>query len=152
MPYQDSRGINARMPSCLPCSGRAQRARPVRQHAGRVPAWRVSCGHARQGYDAPQAVSCEPFALPPLQWPRPKGPDPFANMPGAYPPGGYPAGMPDEDSMPSGPMIECATCGRKFVESAYAKHAKICEKVFVKKRKARGATRMCRRPALTIRC
>jgi hypothetical protein len=47
---------------------------------------------------------------------------------GSIPPGAEEAG-------PSGPMVECHSCGRRFVESAYAKHAKICEKVFAQKRK-----------------
>lgn len=33
-------------------------------------------------------------------------------------------------------LIECNTCGRKFNESAYEKHSRICVKVFVNKRKA----------------
>ena len=34
-----------------------------------------------------------------------------------------------------GKLYECGTCGRSFKEEAYEKHSKICEKVFVKKRK-----------------
>jgi hypothetical protein len=33
-------------------------------------------------------------------------------------------------------MNECQSCGRKFNEKAFAKHAKVCKDVFVKKRKA----------------
>ncbi|GFH14164.1 uncharacterized protein HaLaN_10165 [Haematococcus lacustris] len=33
-------------------------------------------------------------------------------------------------------MVQCHTCGRTFNQLAYGKHAKVCEKVFVKKRKA----------------
>lgn len=33
-------------------------------------------------------------------------------------------------------MIECESCGRRFVESAYEKHSSICQKVFASKRKA----------------
>ncbi|GIM09205.1 hypothetical protein Vretimale_13066, partial [Volvox reticuliferus] len=47
---------------------------------------------------------------------------------GSIPPGA-------EEDVPSGPMVECPTCGRSFNEMAYSKHAKICEKVFATKRK-----------------
>lgn len=33
-------------------------------------------------------------------------------------------------------MVECESCGRKFVESAFDKHINICDKVFNSKRKA----------------
>jgi hypothetical protein len=44
-----------------------------------------------------------------------------------------------ESGIPSSGKIrleECPTCGRKFNENAFEKHVKICEEVFVKKRKA----------------
>ncbi|GLC65035.1 hypothetical protein PLESTF_000239400 [Pleodorina starrii] len=47
--------------------------------------------------------------------------------------GGIPPGA--DEAVPSGPMVECATCGRSFNEQAYSKHAKVCEKVFATKRK-----------------
>jgi len=43
--------------------------------------------------------------------------------------------MPDEYGDPNVPQVECPDCGRKFNESAFARHAKICKKVFVEKRK-----------------
>lgn len=36
---------------------------------------------------------------------------------------------------PNQPQMECPDCGRKFNESAFARHVKICKKVFVEKRK-----------------
>ena len=41
------------------------------------------------------------------------------------------------DSGPSGPLVECHSCGRSFNQQALQKHAKICAKVFVQKRKVR---------------
>lgn len=35
-----------------------------------------------------------------------------------------------------GELRECHTCGRKFNPQTLVKHSKVCEKVFVKKRKA----------------
>ena len=32
-------------------------------------------------------------------------------------------------------LLECEICERKFNSGAYKKHVKVCEKVFVKKRK-----------------
>ena len=43
--------------------------------------------------------------------------------------------IPDEDDLDDGNRIECKSCGRKFVEESYPKHAKICKKVFASKRK-----------------
>ncbi|CDW78140.1 UNKNOWN [Stylonychia lemnae] len=43
--------------------------------------------------------------------------------------------QPDEYPQDEGERIECPTCGRKFVEQALVKHAKVCKKVFVQKRK-----------------
>lgn len=40
----------------------------------------------------------------------------------------------------AGPMVQCHTCGRSFNEASYPKHAKVCEKVFVQKRKAYNST------------
>lgn len=37
--------------------------------------------------------------------------------------------------MDDGSRIECHTCGRKFNEDSYPKHAKVCKKVFASKRK-----------------
>ena len=37
-------------------------------------------------------------------------------------------------------LTKCPTCGRKFNPTAYEKHVKICEKVFMKKRKAFNAS------------
>jgi len=37
---------------------------------------------------------------------------------------------------PTGAMVACDGCGRKFNEQAFARHAKICKKVFQEKRKA----------------
>lgn len=36
----------------------------------------------------------------------------------------------------SQPMHQCPSCGRQFNGTAYPKHVKVCEKVFVAKRKA----------------
>jgi hypothetical protein len=33
-------------------------------------------------------------------------------------------------------LQECPSCNRKFNENAYEKHVKICQDVFIKKRKA----------------
>eukprot|EP00347_Sterkiella_histriomuscorum_P017837 403347785 len=41
----------------------------------------------------------------------------------------------DEEYQEVGPRMECPTCGRKFSEQALQKHAKVCKKVFVQKRK-----------------
>ena len=38
-----------------------------------------------------------------------------------------------------GQLLECGSCGRKFAPQVLAKHAKICKKVFVDKRKAFNA-------------
>ena len=48
-----------------------------------------------------------------------------------------PSEYPTEQPM-GGPtnLIECPTCSRKFNPKAYEKHSKICQKVFVEKRKA----------------
>ncbi len=48
-----------------------------------------------------------------------------------------PSEYPDEydDAEESGPKRECPDCGRSFVEASFAKHVKICQKVFMKKRK-----------------
>ena len=35
-----------------------------------------------------------------------------------------------------GERVPCGTCGRKFNQNALQKHTKICQKVFVNKRKA----------------
>ena len=77
-----------------------------------------------------------------------------SRMPPAKPSGGsanysaYPDAYPDEgagalggagDQPPeySAPveLIPCNSCGRKFNEKAMEKHEKICQKVFVQKRK-----------------
>ena len=45
---------------------------------------------------------------------------------------------PSEFHMPSSSpsdLEECPSCGRKFNEKAYEKHVKVCQEVFVKKRK-----------------
>ena len=47
--------------------------------------------------------------------------------------GGMDMGMNPEEGEPTSP---CPHCGRKFVATALAKHTKICQKVFQKKRKA----------------
>ena len=47
--------------------------------------------------------------------------------------GGMDIGMMPEEGEPTSP---CPHCGRKFVANALAKHTKICQKVFQKKRKA----------------
>jgi hypothetical protein len=47
-----------------------------------------------------------------------------------------PAVMPDESAGADLPKVQCTSCGRSFIETAYERHAKICEKVFVQKRKA----------------
>ena len=36
----------------------------------------------------------------------------------------------------NGYRVECRSCGRKFNETAIAKHEGICQKVFIQKRKA----------------
>eukprot|EP00935_MAST-01C_sp_MAST-1C-sp1_P002261 g2261.t1 len=41
-----------------------------------------------------------------------------------------------------GPKVACALCGRKFGADAIARHSKICEKVFQKKRKKFDTTKM----------
>jgi len=46
---------------------------------------------------------------------------------GAIPPGA--------ESADAGPLHQCRTCGRTFNAQALAKHTKVCEKVFIKKRK-----------------
>jgi len=35
----------------------------------------------------------------------------------------------------AGPLCQCGSCGRRFTAAALARHAKICDKVFVQKRK-----------------
>ena len=45
------------------------------------------------------------------------------------------ADLPDEYGE-VGRLIPCNDCGRKFNQQAMMKHAKICKKVFVEKRKA----------------
>ncbi|GIL65421.1 hypothetical protein Vafri_19183 [Volvox africanus] len=57
----------------------------------------------------------------------------FGGGGGGFGGGSIPPGA--EEDVPSGPMVECPTCGRSFNEMAYSKHAKICEKVFATKRK-----------------
>lgn len=52
----------------------------------------------------------------------------------SLPPGALPEEAEDEDGV--GELHECPTCGRKFNERALAKHARVCEKVFVEKRRA----------------
>ena len=47
--------------------------------------------------------------------------------------GGMDMGMNPEEGEPTSP---CPHCGRSFVATALAKHTKICQKVFQKKRKA----------------
>lgn len=42
----------------------------------------------------------------------------------------------DEEELPSGPLIACDLCSRKFNEKAHAKHVLVCKKVFCDKRKA----------------
>eukprot|EP00798_Chlamydomonas_sp_ICE-L_P001151 gene1151-3715_t len=64
------------------------------------------------------------YAIPPgAEDPGPTGPMGYAIPPGA------------EDPGPTGPMSQCQSCGRKFNQLAYSKHSKICQKVFVQKRK-----------------
>jgi hypothetical protein len=46
------------------------------------------------------------------------------------------AGLPDESAGADLPKVQCTSCGRSFIESAYERHSRICEKVFVQKRKA----------------
>jgi len=48
--------------------------------------------------------------------------------------GGGIGGGDEEDD--GGPLVPCPDCGRKFKEKAFEKHAKICKKVFMQKRKA----------------
>lgn len=43
---------------------------------------------------------------------------------------------PNDEEDDNGERIECQGCGRKFVPEAYAKHGKVCKKVFQTKRKA----------------
>eukprot|EP00798_Chlamydomonas_sp_ICE-L_P014489 gene14489-20513_t len=47
---------------------------------------------------------------------------------GSVPPGA-------DDPGAGGPLSECRSCGRKFNQKALQKHAKICQKVFIQKRK-----------------
>ncbi len=49
----------------------------------------------------------------------------------------------DDDAMGEGevPTEECPDCGRKFIPSAFAKHVKICAKVFMQKRKKFDSTK-----------
>jgi hypothetical protein len=42
---------------------------------------------------------------------------------------------------PSDPRLECDHCGRAFLEQALVKHAEICEKVFIKRRKVFNSQR-----------
>ena len=44
------------------------------------------------------------------------------------------SGQPDEYGE-VGKLLECHSCGRKFNPVTLAKHAKICQKVFMQKRK-----------------
>jgi translation initiation factor IF-2 len=46
------------------------------------------------------------------------------------------AGLPDASAGADLPKMQCASCGRSFIESAHERHSRICEKVFVQKRKA----------------
>jgi len=39
------------------------------------------------------------------------------------------------DNEDVGPLVECGSCGRKFQENSIAKHQKVCQKVFMSKRK-----------------
>jgi len=48
--------------------------------------------------------------------------------------GGIPDGMLDELD-DGGPLVPCPDCGRKFKEDRLDRHIKICQKVFVQKRK-----------------
>jgi hypothetical protein len=41
------------------------------------------------------------------------------------------------DEAPNVQLLECSSCGRKFVEAALERHVKICDKVFGQKRKVR---------------
>ncbi|CDW78396.1 UNKNOWN [Stylonychia lemnae] len=43
------------------------------------------------------------------------------------------------DSNQIGDRIECPSCQRKFIQEAYEKHIKVCQKVFMKKRKVFNA-------------
>ena len=53
-----------------------------------------------------------------------------------YDDGNNSAGQPPEYSSGSGHLEQCESCGRSFNPVAMTKHAKICQKVFVEKRKA----------------
>jgi len=69
--------------------------------------------------------------------------DPYG--PDAYPPGGYPpaaSAAPSEYPEESGETRECPHCSRNFNVGPFAKHIKICEKVFMKKRKVFDSTKM----------
>lgn len=48
----------------------------------------------------------------------------------------------DDEGGDEGPQMECPTCGRKFNPTPFQKHIKVCEKVFLKKRKAFDSTKM----------
>jgi rubrerythrin len=82
-----------------------------------------------------QAQAAQPRrAAPPQPQPRfdeapiSKAADPFG--PDAYPPGGIP-----EQAQYEGPQQQCPHCERFFNPTPFAKHVKICVKVFVQKRK-----------------
>ncbi|PNW83851.1 hypothetical protein CHLRE_04g217952v5 [Chlamydomonas reinhardtii] len=97
---------------------------------------------------APAAAAPPPRGLSgPIRAPPPPAPAPsyggggggygggggFSGGGGGFDAGTIPPGA--DDPGPTGPMVECPSCGRRFNEQAYSKHAKICEKVFAQKRK-----------------
>jgi zinc-finger of a C2HC-type len=49
-------------------------------------------------------------------------------------------GIPVVEEGDGPPRVECPSCSRKFIETAFAKHIKICAKVFGQKRKVSPAT------------
>ena len=65
--------------------------------------------------------------------------DPNAFGPGAFPSGGDDDGAPPADS---GEQIQCPDCGRRFNPLPFSKHAKICAKVFLQKRKVFDSSQM----------
>lgn len=89
-------------------------------------------GFSQQPPTSPQAIDDLPAVA------RSAAPAKSAyNMPSEYP-------DPDEEEAvgADGPQEECPTCGRKFNPIPFAKHVKICAKVFVQKRKAFDSTKM----------
>ncbi|KAJ9526371.1 hypothetical protein QJQ45_009849 [Haematococcus lacustris] len=139
-------GLSARAPSPS-LQQQTTAAAPVRGRgppaaAAAAPPPRAAPPPARR----PPSASREP---PVSQWQEPAaGGNSFEDMPvqgmrgalgsaggfGGSGLGGVPPGA--EDASLAGPMVQCYTCGRTFNQLAYGKHAKVCEKVFVKKRKA----------------